>query len=74
MTDSNEKKVTTLKVLKVLLIIYTCVLIGLITYTVYGWVTGVSETNYIILGSLGAVYCCLAAEYEALKKKAKKKA
>ena len=47
-------------------------MIGLIIATIYGWITGVSDTNYIILGLNGAIYCSVAAEYEALKKKSKK--
>ena len=72
MKDSNEKKITTLKVFKVITIIYSIVMTGMIIATIYGWVTGVSDTNYIILGANGAIYCAVAAEYEALKKKSKK--
>ncbi len=47
MKDSNEKKITTLKVFKVITIIYSVVIIGWAIATVYGWVTGVSETDYV---------------------------
>ncbi|MBR5180999.1 MAG: hypothetical protein IKW88_01950 [Clostridiales bacterium] len=73
MKESNEKKVTTLQVYKVILVIYTCVIIGLIISTIYGWVTGAYDTNYAILAALAAVYCATAAEYENLKKKEAKK-
>ena len=56
MKESNEKKVTTLQVYKVILIIYTCVIIGLIISTIYGWVSGAYDTNYAILAALAAVY------------------
>ena len=73
MKESNEKKVTTLQVYKVILVIYTCVIIGLNISTIYGWVTGAYDTNYAILAALTAVYCATAAEYENLKKKDAKK-
>lgn len=73
MKDSNEKKITKLKVFKVITIIYSCVMIGLIIATIYGWITGVFEINYVTLASCAAMYCATAAEYEALKKKSKKK-
>ena len=72
MNYSNEKKITTLKVFKVITIIYSCVMIGLIIATIYGWITGVSDTNYINLALCTTIYCATAAEYEALKKKSKK--
>jgi hypothetical protein len=72
MKDSNEKKITTLKVYKVITIIYTVVIIGLDIATIYGWITGAFDINYIILGSFNAIYCATVAEYEVLKKKSKK--
>ena len=74
MKDSSEKKITTLKVFKVITIIYSVVIIGWAIATVYGWVTGVSETDYVPFGLCTAGYCAVAAEYEALKKMSKKKA
>ena len=73
MKESNEKKITTFKVFKAILVIYTCVLIGLFIHTIYGWSTGVSDTNYVLIASIGATYCAVAAEYENLKKKEIKK-
>jgi len=73
MKETNEKKITTLKVYKVILIIYTCVLIGFIGFTVYGWITGAQDNNYVILAALNAIYCATAAEYGILKKKEAKK-
>lgn len=73
MKESNDKKVTLLQVYKVILVIYTCVIIGFIIYTVYGWITGSQDNNYMLLGIFGATYCATAAEYENLKKKAEKK-
>jgi len=73
MKDSNEKKITTLQVFKAILIIYSCAIIGVIIYTIYGWATGAYDTNYVILAACGATYCATAAEYERLKKKAAKK-
>ena len=72
MKDSNEKKITTLKVFKVITIIYSVVIIGWAIATVYGWATGASETHYVPLALCTAGYCAVAAEYEALKKKSKK--
>ena len=72
MNETNEKKITILNVYKVIMIIFSCALIGLVASTIYGWVTGAFEINYIILALCAAVYCCTAAEYEALKKIAKK--
>ena len=74
MKDSNEKKITTLKVFKVITIIFSIVLIGLDIVTVYGWVTGVSDNNYVPLALCNAMYCATVAEYEALKRKSKEKA
>lgn len=72
MNETNEKKITILNVYKVIMIIFSCALIGLIASTIYGWATGAFDINYIILALCAAIYCCTAAEYEALKKKAKK--
>lgn len=69
MKESNEKKITTLKVYKVILIIYTIVMIGSFIYTIYGWSTGASDNNYVMTAAFGAIYCALATEYESLKKK-----
>lgn len=74
MKNSNEKKITTLKVFKVITVIYSVVMIGMIIATIYGWITGVSETNYVHLASFSAIYCAIAAEYESLKKKSNEKA
>ena len=49
-------------------------MIGMIIATIYGWITGVSETNYVHLASFSAIYCAIAAEYESLKKKSNEKA
>ncbi len=69
MKESNEKKITTLKVFKVIVIIYSCAIIALLILTVYGWATGTYDTNYAILASSAATYCATAALYEDLKKK-----
>lgn len=69
MKNTNEKKITTLKVFKVILIIYSCAIIALLLHTVYGWATGTFDTNYVILASSAATYCATAASYEQLKKK-----
>ena len=65
MKESTEKKITTLKVFKVIVIIYSCVIIALLIHTVYGWATGTYDTNY--------VYCATVAIYEEMKKKEAKK-
>ena len=72
MKESTGKKVTALKAFKVIMIIYSCVLIAFLIQTVYGWATGVQDTNYVILASLAASYSACAAVYEEQKKKAKK--
>ncbi|MBP5415757.1 MAG: hypothetical protein ILN61_11060 [Lachnospiraceae bacterium] len=69
MKDANEKKNKTIKVYKVLLGIYSCILIGMDLYTVIGWITRSYDTDYMILACLNAAYCALLAEYEVLKKK-----
>jgi len=74
MKESNEKKITTLKVFKVITIIFSVVIIGMGIATIYGWVTGAYDTNYVVLASCTAAYCATAAEYESLKKKSRKEA
>ncbi len=73
MKESTEKKITTLKVFKVIVIIYSCVIIALLIHTVYGWATGTYDTNYVILASSAATYCSTVAIYEEMKKKEAKK-
>ena len=75
MKNSTEKKITTLKVFKVIVFIYTCIIIALLIQTVYGWATGKFDTDCTVLAASAATYCATAAAYEELKKKeAKKKA
>ena len=75
MKNSTEKKITTLKVFKAIVFIYTIVIIALLIQTVYGWATGKFDTDYTVLAASAATYCATAAAYEELKKKeAKKKA
>ena len=73
MKESNEKKITTLKVFKVILIIYTFIMIAIIIQTIYGWVTGLPDNNYVFLAGSSATYCATAAMYEEMKKKEAKK-
>ena len=73
MKESAEKKVTTLKVFKVIVIIYTCVIIGVCIHAIYSWATGIQDYNYMFLASSTATYCATIAMYEELKKKEAKK-
>ncbi|MBR2550353.1 MAG: hypothetical protein IKE92_10120 [Clostridiales bacterium] len=73
MKESSEKKVTTLKVFKVIMIVYSCIIIGMIIQTIYGWATGMPDDNYVIFASSAASYCATVAIYEELKKKEAKK-
>ncbi len=73
MKESGEKKVTTLKVFKVIMIIFSIVIIAILIQTIYGWATGVQDTNYVFLASSAASYCACAVLYEEEKKKAAKK-
>lgn len=73
MKESTEKKITTLKVFKVIVFIYSCVIIALLIHTVYGWATGTYDTNYVFLASSAATYCATVAIYEEMKKKEAKK-
>jgi Na+/H+ antiporter NhaD/arsenite permease-like protein len=73
MEKTNAKKITTRQVFKVIMIIYSCVVIGFVIHTVYGWATGLYDTNYMLLASNSATYCALACVYEDMKKKEKKK-
>ena len=73
MKESTEKKITTLKVFKVIVIIYTCVIIGVCIHAIYSWATGIQDYNYMFLASSTATYCATIAMYEELKKKEAKK-
>jgi len=73
MKKSNEKKIDTLKVFKVIMFVYSCAMVLLILETIYGWVTGYSDNNYAALAACTATYCASAAAYEELKKKEAKK-
>ena len=73
MKNTNEKKITTLKAFKVIMIIYTCVIIAILIQTIYGWVTGIPDDNYMFLASSAATYAATVAIYEELKKKEAKK-
>jgi quinol-cytochrome oxidoreductase complex cytochrome b subunit len=74
MEKTAEKKITTRKVFKVIMIIYSCVIIGFMVHTVYGWATGLYDTNYVVLASNAATYCALACIYDDMKVKEKKAA
>ncbi len=74
MEKTNEKKITTRKVFKVIIIIYTIVIVGVMLHTVYGWVTGTFDNDYMLLASNAATYCALICIYEDMKKKEKKEA
>lgn len=74
MKNTNEKKITTFKVFKVIMIIFTIILAATVIQTIYGWATGVQDTNYTYFASTVASYCACAAIYEEEKKKAKKEA
>ena len=73
MKESTEKKITTLKVFKVIVIIYSCVIIALLIHTVYGWATGTYDTNYVFLASRAAKYGAHVALYGRMEKKEAKK-
>ena len=73
MKNSNEKKIDTLKVFKVIVFIYTIVIIALLIQTVYGWATGKFDTDCTILAASAATYCATAAAYSDMKKKEAKK-
>ena len=73
MKESTEKKVTTLKVFKVIVIIFTCVIIGVCIHAIYSWATGIQDYNYAYLASSTAAYCATIAMYEEQKKKEAKK-
>ena len=72
MKTTNEKKITGMQVFKTLIGIDTVILIGMMAWTVYGWVTG-SDTNYPVLASFAAPYAVSLAIYEELKKKEAKR-
>lgn len=72
MKESGGKKVTVVQAYKVIMIIYTIALIGLMAVTVYGWFNGGSDTNYIILAACTGIYCASGAQYSSLKKKEEK--
>ena len=74
MEKTAEKKITTRKVFMVIMIIYSCVIIGFMVHTVYGWATGLYDTNYVVLASNSATYCALACIYEDMTVKEKKAA
>ena len=75
MKNTNEKKIDTLKVFKVIVFIYSIVIIALLIQTVYGWATGKFDTDCTVLAASAATYCATAAAYSEMKKKeAKKKA
>ena len=69
MKKSSEKKITTLKVFKAIVFIYSCVIIALLIQTIYGWATGTFDTEFAILASCAATYCATVAIYEDMKKK-----
>ncbi|MBR5678044.1 MAG: hypothetical protein IKX20_07885 [Paludibacteraceae bacterium] len=73
MKNTSEKKITTLKVFKAIVFIYTCVIIAILIQTVYGWATGTFDTNQAILASSSATYCATIAIYDDMKKKEAKK-
>ena len=73
MKDSNEKKITELKVYKIIMIIYSIAMAVLCALTIYGWATGTEIIGYTPLGICCATYCSSAAVYENLKKKQAKK-
>ena len=73
MKESAEKKVTTLKDFKDIVIIFTCVIIGVCIHAIYSWATGIQDYNYMFLASSTATYCATIAMYEELKKKEAKK-
>lgn len=73
MKNTNEKKIDTLKVFKVIVFIYTIVIIALLIQTVYGWATGKFDTDYAVLAACAATYCATAAAYSDMKKKEAKK-
>ena len=72
MKDKSEKKITTTQVLKVIIAIHTCIMVGLIIMTIYGWATG-SDNNYAVFATNAAPYCAMIALYEEEKKKEAKK-
>lgn len=73
MKESTEKKITTLKVFKVIVIIFTCVIIGVCIHAIYSWATGIQDYNYMFLATSSASYCATIAMYEELKKNDAKK-
>ena len=73
MKESTEKKITTLKVFKVIVIIFTCVIIGVCIHAIYSWATGIQDYNYMFLATSSASYCATRAMYEELKKNDAKK-
>ena len=73
MKNTNEKKITTLKAFKVIMIIYSVVVLAVAVQTIYGWVTGMPDTNQALLASNAATYCALTLIYEDMKKKEAKK-
>ena len=73
MKNTNEKKIDTLKVFKVIVFIYTIVIIALLIQTVYGWATGKFDTDCAVLAASAATYCATAAAYSDMKKKEAKK-
>ena len=73
MKESTEKKITTLKIFKVIVIIFTCVIIGVCIHAIYSWATGIQDYNYMFLATSSASYCATVAMYEELKKNDAKK-
>ena len=73
MKESAEKKITSLKVFKVIVIVFTCVILGVCIHAIYSWATNIPDYNYIYLTTSVASYCATIARYEEMKKKEEKK-
>ena len=73
MKESNGKKASALKAFKVIMIIYSCIMLVVIAQTVFGWATGTSDLTYEVLAPCTAAYCASLAAYECAKKKENKK-
>ena len=74
MKNTNEKKITELKVHKVVIILHTIALLALLGVTVYdAFLKHETGLNPALLISNLAVYCGSIALYEETKKKEEKK-
>lgn len=73
MKETTGKKVTALKAFKVIVIIHTVVIALFSIQTVYGWITGLPDNNYVIFAGCVATYCASLAIYEDMKKKEARK-